>query len=99
MAENDAGSHRVGSLDIGIVEALHVHRCNGHPEGLAEFFHDTRAEFVGIGMLLLLEGVEMEFPGILRAELKQGHLVALGGNPELDTVDHHVWQEWDDDFL
>ena len=50
-------------------------------------------------MFFLLDGIEMEFLGILGAEFQQGQFVAPDGNPERHPFDFDIRQEGDDDLL
>ena len=67
VTENHTGSHRIGSLDVGVVEALDVGRKLLHSQGLAQVLKNHPAIFVRIGVLPLLDGVEKIFLGILDA--------------------------------
>ena len=98
VAEDDAGGDGVGTLDVGVVEALHVARQVLHAEGLAEILHDRLLIAVGVGVLALAEAAGIELAGVLGAELQQGQLVAALGDAEFDAGNVHVGQERHDDL-
>ena len=76
IAEHHARGHRVGTLDVGVVEALHMARQHRHIQRLLQFLHHAHPESVRIRMLPLLDAVEVELLGVLRAQLQQGQLVS-----------------------
>ena len=53
VAEDHTGSHGVGALDVGIVEAFHVPGQHGHSQGLLQLSHHAHSEGIRIRMLPL----------------------------------------------
>ena len=72
VAEHHAGRYGVRTLDVGVVEALHVARQFFHANRLAKVLHHGHAPGVRVCVLPLLDAVEMEFFGVLGAELQEG---------------------------
>ena len=99
VAEHHAGSDRIGTLDVGVVEALHMPGEFLHPDGLLQVFHHLEVELVRIGMLALLQGIELLLLGIARPKLEQGELVPLDRDAEFNTVQLHIRQEGHEDLL
>ena len=97
-AEDNAGGYRIGTLDIGVVEALYVLRQDIHPDGLAEFLQHGRTVLVRVGVLFLADGIELILPGVPCAQVQQGELVTLDRDAETDSLHLHVRKERHNDL-
>ena len=93
IAEHDARRHRIGPLKVGIVKALYMAWQLLHAQRLAQLLHHALPESVRVGVLTLLQGIEMELFCVLGAEFEQRELVAASGDGEADRVQFYVGKE------
>ena len=100
VPEHHARRHRIGPLDIGVVETLDMHRRHIHAEVLAQILHYTLRMLLGIDELLMLEPLELYGRRILTPQLQKREPIAFLRHSKGHTRQslRHIRQEWHDDF-
>ena len=70
-AKYDAGGDGIGSLQVGVVEALDVLGESVQPQRLLQVEHHLLVVAVRIDLLALLEGVDAQAGGIAKPQVQQ----------------------------
>ena len=82
VAEHHARSHRVGALDVGVVEALDVARQLAEAEVGLDALQQLFGALLGIVAFQMFEVVDTVLAGVALRHFKQLGLVAAAGDCE-----------------
>lgn len=99
VAEDHAGGHRVGALDVGVVEAFDVARFDRQSQVGFHRLHDPVGMRLRIDDALLVHPFHACHPGVLFGEFHQMSFVRFGRHAQFDPfAQRNVQRKGDQDL-